>query len=198
MKPGSMNRSVNNRGWHYRSLSIGILWICLLAPGIGFCSDKPAGETRVSSKIHITAQRLVFSQKDRYAEFTGSVRTTQGTTLIRSDTLKVHYKEGADLPSGGGNNEDLIERIIASGNVTIAFEDQTAFSDQAVYTPANGMLVLTGSRVRVESKGNFINGEQIVMDRNSGEITVIGGSEHRVEAVFESDADRSNDASGDQ
>ena len=149
-------------------------------------SAEAAPNADGKQKIHITADRLVSDQNRQYAEFTGDVRTTQGETVIESDRLKVFYKGGADL---GGEQAagEMIKKIVATGDVTIDFEDKTAYSEKAVYTAQTGELVLSGQNTRIESKTNYIDGEKIVWNRNTGEITVIGGTDKRVEAVFESE-----------
>lgn len=160
-------------------------------------SAQTAPETAGGQKIHITAERLVSDQNRQYAEFTGDVRATQGETLIESDRLKVFYKGGADL-SGEQAAGEVIKKIVATGHVTIDFEDKTAYSEKAVYTAQNGELVLSGPDTRIESKSNYIHGEKIVWNRNTGEITVIGGTDKRVEAVFESEEENPGDVSPEQ
>lgn len=191
LKVGSQANSVDKYGPVKLFLScIGFLWLFLIGSGAGFCADKPADAPQAASEIRITAQRLIFSQNDKFAEFMGNVLATQGNTVIRSDALKVYYKTEAGIPSGDKKSENLIDQIVATGNVAIDSDNRKAYSDKAVYKPESGMLVLTGSKVRIESDGDFINGEQITMNRKTGEITVIGGSENRVEAVFKSGENR--------
>jgi len=171
------------------------LWFVLfLAVHMLFPAIAPASETAVvssqsPSKIHITADRMVSNTRDRYAEFSGNVNAVQGDTTIRADALKIYYKEDADLSSGGGTQEDLIRQIVATGDVQIRFEDKVAYGDQAVYTSGEGLLVLTGKKARIESEGNYINGEEIVLNRSTGQVSVTGGAGDRVEAVFESESD---------
>ena len=149
---------------------------------------RTAESENVASKIHITAKKLVSNQDERFATFSGDVHAVQGDTSIRSDTLIVYYRSGADFTAqNSADKEGLIQKIVADGNVTIDFEDRTAFSEKAVYTARNGHLVLTGNPARIESQGNYITGNEIMLDRNTGEISVVGGTDNRVEAVFESE-----------
>jgi len=140
-----------------------------------------------ASEIHITADRLVSKQADRLAEFSGNVRARQNDTTITSDVLRIYFKTEAGVPPGenGNGDADSIEKLVAAGNVVIEYENSTAFCDEAVYTASDGLLVLRGEKVLVRQDGSSITGDKIVLNRDTGEISVTGSTESQVEAVFE-------------
>jgi lipopolysaccharide export system protein LptA len=79
----------------------------------------------------------------------GNARATQGTVSVRGDELVAHYKTNA-----AGENE--IYRINANGNVEITSDSEVAVSDNAVYDIDNGVLVLTGETVRLDTAQDTI------------------------------------------
>jgi lipopolysaccharide export system protein LptA len=133
-------------------------------------------------KIHISAKNLMVDGEGKYGEFIGNVRVTQGSTLITSDRLRIFYNTDKKKKTASG--EDAIEKIIAEGRVKITFDDKVAETDQAVYTTADQMLVLSGANSRVSTGNNSISGTKITLYRADGRIKVESSSDKPVEAVF--------------
>lgn len=79
----------------------------------------------------------------------GNARATQGTVSVQGDELIAHYK-----PNTSGENE--IYRINANGNVRITSDSEVAQSDNAVYDIDNGVLVMTGETVRLDTAEDTI------------------------------------------
>jgi lipopolysaccharide export system protein LptA len=154
-------------------------------------AETPAANAPKSKPIHIAADKLVTYSSTRLAEFIGNVRATQNGTVIIADRMKVFYQsgpaqEGTDNTAGAQS----VRKIIAEGNVKITLEDRMAISSQAVYTPADRILVLSGSGSKLISGENTISGQKITLNRANGSITVERGKEKRVEAViFSEDGD---------
>lgn len=146
-----------------------------------FAEDKrPPDE----SKIHITADSLTADNNARFAEFTGNVHATQGTSVIQADRLKIHYRSANSQNGSGKAGAASIEKIIASGNVVITIDDKVAETRQAVYTLEDRVLVLSGKNSRITSGKDTITGETITFYRADGRIKVEGGGARQVEAVF--------------
>lgn len=162
----------------------GVFFLLILPAVHAENADMPGDP---ASEIHITADRLVSKQADRLAEFSGNVRARQNDTTITSDLLRIYFKTEVAIPPGetGNGDADSIEKLVAAGNVVIEYENSTAFCDEAVYTASDGLLVLKGEKVRVRQDGSSITGDRIVLNRDTGEISVTGSAESQVEAVFE-------------
>jgi len=163
-----------------------ILAVPVVSPS-GYAEEKPK-DTDVRSlsenrKIHITADKLISDNEVDYAEFIGNVRATQEDTVITADRLKIFVKKNPDNKSPGVGTES-INKIIASGNVKINFDNRVAVTPQAVYNTKTGVLVLSGDNSRIISGKDSISGEKITLYRTTGRITVESGEEKRVEAVF--------------
>lgn len=131
---------------------------------------------------------MVANQNSQQVVFTGNVTALYDAKEILSDELRVFYDKQAEkqqddaVASAAGVN-----KIIASGQVRITFEENTATCDQAVYTAATNTMVLTGQAVKLQNKKNFITGSKITIYQDSGQILVDGDNGKRVNAVFHPD-----------
>ncbi len=154
----------------------------------GYADEKPRDtDTRnlaKDQKIHITANKLISDNDADYAEFIGNVRATQGDTVITADRLKIFAKRNPDNKVTPGLGTESINKIIASGNVKINFDNRVAVTPQAVYNTETGVLVLSGDNSRIVSGNDSISGEKITLYRTTGRIIVESSGEKRVEAVF--------------
>ena len=180
-----MNSS-NRPNGYARPLTIALALCLALLLSSGGASAAPEKKEGGGGKIHITADRLVSDGDGKSAEFIGNVRATQSATVITAKRLKIHYaqekKKTGDSPMGSS-----IERIVATGEVTIHMDDRLAEAAKAVYTTADRVLVLTGEGSRISSGENFITGSKITLERDGGNITVERGGKKQVQAVFHSD-----------
>ncbi len=151
-------------------------------------SAAPAATPPGNPKLHITADSMVANQNSQQVVFTGNVTALYDAKEILSDELRVFYDKQAEkqqddaVASAAGVN-----KIIASGQVRITFEENTATCDQAVYTAATNTMVLTGQAVKLQNKKNFITGSKITIYQDSGQILVDGDNGKRVNAVFHPD-----------
>jgi lipopolysaccharide export system protein LptA len=151
--------------------------------------DKPAFATDSNEEIRISADTLTVHDKDRLAEFAGSVKAAQGDNVIRSDKLKIFYKSGFGEEEKKPAGEESIEKLVANGNVRIRFDENIAVSEQAVYVTETRVLVLTGENSKITKGNDSISGSKITLYRDDGRIIIEGGQKKggqkgRVEAVF--------------
>jgi len=143
----------------------------------GYCRAESVSPEKKTEKIQISAQNLEADDAKKYAEFSGNVRVVQGETVITSDRLKIYY-EGNPTRSekntkGSG---DAIQKIVASGNVKIRFDNMDAQAAEAVYTTADRIMVLSGpgAQIRKTDSGE-ISGNKIIIHRDDGRIRFEGG-----------------------
>jgi lipopolysaccharide export system protein LptA len=168
-------------------LIIGIIYM----PNTGMAQDD-RNKNADQKAIRITSDLLTTDNDTGFVEFSGNVRATQGTTVIVSDRLKVFYKEDADSAQKISGGSGAVEKIVASGNVKIDFDDKQAVSNEAEYMTETQILVLSGPDSKVTTANNeSISGAKITLYRSDGRIKVEGGHGKRVEAVFY-DMDRTN------
>jgi len=165
-----------------------ILLACLVATPSGYADEKPRDtDTRnlaKDQKIHITADKLISDNNADYAEFIGNVRATQEDTVITAAKLKIFFKKNPQKKKETTVGEEAINKIVASGNVKIKFDNRVAVARQAVYNTETEVLVLSGNNSRIVSGKDSISGEKITLYRTTGRINVESGGEKRVEAVF--------------
>jgi lipopolysaccharide export system protein LptA len=180
LKPFRLTRSSKERR-NWRRIAYGAI-IILILPAVILAEDQPSeigalqGES--GERIQIIADKMITNNVEKYAEFAGDVKTTYPNFAMVSDTLRIYYKD--NLPG----NQELIERIVASGNVTITSDKYTAQSQSAEYDMHTMILVLEGDDSMVQSGKNILTGSKITIYRKDEKINVEGGPQKRVKAVF--------------
>ena len=169
--------------WIRAMLVTGI--IVLLAP-FGFTEDQPTekDKNQVGEQIQIVADKLITNNAERYAEFIGDVRASQGNFTITSKHLRIYYKDDLDNLKNQTGSQELIKRIVASGHVKISSDQYTAETEQVEYDLDSTVLVLKGENSTIKRGKNFITGSKITVHRKDGQIVVERGAETRVKARF--------------
>ena len=166
-------------------ISLATFVIILLIP---LCIHSQSGDKDKADKkgpVHIVSDQMVADTIERVVDFSGNVRMTSSDSVITSDQLKIYYKEGSFTGNSAGSSEEAINKIVAIGNVVINFDNRVAVAEHAVYTTANGILVLTGKEAKITSDNNTISGEKITLHRRDGRVFVESSSKERVRAVLE-------------
>jgi lipopolysaccharide export system protein LptA len=79
----------------------------------------------------------------------GNAHAARGEISIFADVMTAHY-----VKTEKGKSE--IDRIDVHGNVRIVSPTETAYGDRGAYDVVNGVLVLVGDSLRLESKGDLI------------------------------------------
>jgi lipopolysaccharide export system protein LptA len=162
-----------------------LLAVLFMSQNISAADKESEKITEPQKPIHITSDQLFMNNTTREAEFRGNVKATQENTVIYSDSLQICYKKDTAKNDSFPNNEQSIDKIIAKGNVKINFDNRLAEADQAIYTAADRVLVLTGKNCKLTSESNTISGEKIIFYRDDGRIFVESGQNtKRVEAVI--------------
>lgn len=127
--------------------------------------------------VEITADLFTVDETSRQAVFTGNVIVIHPTVKVWADKVVALY--------GDGGTTD-IKSFVASGAVRLVTSDQDATGEEAVFTPADQMLRLTGNVKVVNSGGTVDAGELVVnLATNVSTFTSQGGS-GRVTGVFTS------------
>jgi len=138
-------------------------------------TDQKAGEP-----IRVTSEQLIADDANKFAEFIGNVKAVQGTTVITSNSLKIHYaaaaRDGNTGPEGKKTDQTgAIKKIIATGQVKIEFDGMVAESQEAVYTTDDRVLVLQGNNSTItKPDSGTISGSKITVYRDTGKIKFDG------------------------
>jgi lipopolysaccharide export system protein LptA len=115
--------------------------------------------------IDLSADRAEAQDRADRAIFSGNVVVRQGELTLRTARLTVAYA------SQDGIN---INRIDASGGVTVVSPSETARGDFAVYDLDQGLITMVGN-VRLERGGSFLSGARLTIDLDSGRALMDGG-----------------------
>ena len=137
------------------------------APLVAPAEDKhiEADDGKKPNKTHITADRLLVDSNAKHAEFIGTVRLTQGSTVITADRLKVFFASGPGTGENLSSTRESIKKIVAKGNVRIRLDDGVAETQQAEYLSETNTFILSGENSKVISGNNSISGSKITLYR---------------------------------
>jgi lipopolysaccharide export system protein LptA len=134
-------------------------------------TDEP--KTRAKDPIEIFGDKTIADLTANTVELIGNVRAHQGNTAIKADRMKIFYKKGADGANPSG--EEALEKIVASGNVEIKFDNRLAVTQEALYKVDERVFVMTGPGSKITSGRNWVTGDKIIFDRKNDRVTVEGG-----------------------
>lgn len=124
-----------------------------------------------SLPVEVTADQLAVNQTDGTATFTGNVLIAQGEMRLSAAEVLVEY---------GSEDRSRIERLHATGGVTLVSGADAAEAAEAVYTIGSGDVVMTGN-VLLTQGGNTIAGQTLTVDLKTG----TGRMEGRVKTVLQ-------------
>jgi lipopolysaccharide export system protein LptA len=167
----------------------------LLGPVAAAGQTSPGSETTEAEDqpILIEADQLISNNEKKYAEFIGNVRASQADFVITSDRLRIYYQgELLESERNGDQSEDMLRKIVASGNVKITSSQYSANSEKVEYDTQTMTLTMTGDGSRVLSGKNSISGSKIILYRRDGRVKVLGSKKKRVEATFFSGSNASD------
>lgn len=131
----------------------------------GFAHDS-------SQPVEITADSLNVDQSEGTATFLGNVLVGQGTLRLAADRIDVKY--------GGDGGTGTIEKMSATGSVTLSNGAEAAEAQKAVYTVEDGMVTMEGD-VLLSQGQNAISGETLRINLNDGTAQMQG----RVKTIFQ-------------
>jgi len=167
-------------------LTVGLMTISAAVFAENQQPDK--GSQAAVQPIEITANKLISNAKEKYAEFSGSVKAKQGNFEMTADNLRIYYEGDLVSQKKQSSDKEMIKKLVAIGNVTIVTDQYTAKSDQMEYDVATMVIVLSGKKATVTSGQNSITGSKITLYRADGRINVEGS----VNALFYSEGKKSD------
>lgn len=127
-------------------------------------------------KVEITADLFTVDENTQEAVFTGNVVVVHPTVKVWADKVVAIYGEG-------GTSD--IESFVATGTVRLVTKDQDATGEQAVFTPGDQMLRLTGN-VLVTNSGGTVQAGELLVNLNTNVSTFTNKDGGRVTGVFTS------------
>lgn len=147
--------------------AVGVLAAATLGAGLAAAQDSVSALKGHDSKapIDLSADRAEAQDRADRAIFAGNVIVRQGSLTLRTARLTLAYA------SQGGID---INRIDASGGVTVTSPSETARGDFAVYDLEDGLITMVGN-VRLERGGSYLSGGRLTIDLDSGRAVMDGG-----------------------
>lgn len=146
-----------------RSAVIGFVGTMAVAGGVAVFGQAIAGHNS-NAPVNYAADRIELQDRQNRVVLSGNVRIDQaGLTLNAARTL-VDYSDGGSLS---------IQRIMATGGVTVARGNERARGNVAVYDFNRRIITMAGD-VRLNRGGDTLNGGRLVIDLRTGVSSVDG------------------------
>lgn len=146
-----------------RSAAAGFALTMAAVGGYGLYAQAIAGHNS-DAPVNYAADRIELQDRQNRVVLSGNVRIDQaGLTLAAARTL-VDYTDAGSLK---------IQRIMATGGVTVARGNERASGNVAVYDFNRRIITMAGN-VRLNRGGDTLNGGRLVIDLRSGVSSVDG------------------------
>ena len=137
--------------------------------------DLGSLEHDTSLPVEVSSNSLSIANENGRAVFDGDVVVVQGPMRLGADRIEVAYAQ-----ADGGSTD--IREMLATGGVTFTNGTDAAEAREAIYSPEDGALIMTGDVVLTQGLG-VISGDRLVVDLGAG----TGVMEGRVRTVFQTD-----------
>ena len=127
-----------------------------------------------SLPVEITSDELTVDQGSGSAVFIGNVVASQGELRLSASRVLVQRVLVDGQPSGD------IDKLVASGGVTLVNGEEAAEAQDAVYSITNSEIIMTGDVILTQGP-NALSGEKLTVDLNTGRGQMTG----RVKTIFQ-------------
>lgn len=161
------SRPVPLRRLAWRSLAAGFAASALVAALFGSLAGAQAISGFNSNQpVNYAADRIELQDRQKRVVLTGDVVITQGDLRLTADRTTVAYTDDDGL---------RIQRIDATGGVTVTRGSERAQGAAAVYDFNRRVIVLSGG-VALRRGGDTLNGGRLTIDLDSGLASVDGSA----------------------
>ncbi|MFW2545549.1 lipopolysaccharide transport periplasmic protein LptA [Primorskyibacter sp. 2E107] len=116
-----------------------------------------------NAPVEVTADSLSINQTDGTALYTGNVVIVQGDMRLAAPRVLVVYSE----------SQGRIDRLEASGGVTLVSGDEAAEAERADYDIEGGSVTMAGN-VLLTQGPNALTSERMVVDLDTGAARMMG------------------------
>ena len=129
----------------------------ILAGGMELKAQSFAGHNS-RAPVDVNAGRIELEDRADRVSFSGGVTLTQAGLTVRSQRMLLNYSDAGTLD---------IQRLTASGGVTVTRGNESASGDVAIYDFSRRTITMAGN-VRLRRGADNLNGERLVIDLASG------------------------------
>jgi lipopolysaccharide export system protein LptA len=133
-----------------------------------FSSALPAQSIRnhdSNAPVDFDAGALELQDRADRVVLTGGVTARQAGLTMKADRVTAAYTSGGRID---------VNRLDATGGVTVTKDDLRATSNAAIYDLDSSLITLIGN-VKLVQGSNRLNGGRLVIDLNSGRSTINAG-----------------------
>ena len=120
-----------------------------------------------NAPVEVTADRLTVDQASGETVFTGNAVIGQGGMRLSAQTIRIVFADDA------ADGTRRIDRMSATGGVTLVTDDEAAEASSAEYLVPQGMIVMSGD-VMLTQGPNILSGDRLEVNLNTGEGTMEG------------------------
>jgi len=132
----------------------------LSAQGIG----GGFGSHNTRAPVNVDAGRIVAQDRQDRVIFAGNVVVTQSNLTVRADRMQLNYISASELE---------LQRITATGGVTVTRGNERATGSTAVYDFGRRLITMAGD-VNLKQGANSLSGGRLVIDLDTGVSSVDG------------------------
>ncbi len=150
-----------------RAIGLVGLFACLLT------LPAHARKSDFSKAIDVSADRSEFDEKAGVQTLIGNVEITQGTLIIRADSIAITLRENRLSRINGKGSPIYFEQENEQG------EKVTGEANEITYNAENGSLILIGNATLAQPRQQ-LRSERIVFDSTAQKVSADGGNEGRV------------------
>ena len=118
-----------------------------------------------NAPVDFSADRIEVQDRSDRAVLSGNVRVRQASLALDAARINIAYTSGSGIE---------IDRIDASGGVTVRSPSETARGQFAVYDISRRLITMVGG-VTLTRGENVVRGGRLVLDLASGRATMDGG-----------------------
>ena len=136
------------------------------APAWGQSATSALKGHNTNAPVDVAADRIEVQDRADRAVFSGNVVVRQAELTMNAARVTVAY-------TGGGNIQ--IERVDASGGVTVRSPSETARGQFAIYDINSRLITLLGAVTLVRGDSH-VSGARLVIDLDSGRAVMDGGT----------------------
>lgn len=145
--------------------AIGLALATFAVPAVG----QALRNHNSNAPVDVEADRIEVQDRADRAIFSGNVKVRQAGLALDAARLTVAY-------AGGAANQGIqIQRLDASGGVTVRSASETARGEFAIYDLAKRQITMLGGVV-LDQGASQVRGGRMVIDLDSGRAVVDGSS----------------------
>ena len=151
-----------------RAGAVGFVGAAALLLAIGQTEAQGIAGHDSNAPVNFSADRIELLDRQNRVVLAGNVDILQGDMQLRAARTSLAYNRG-----GGANSGLKIQRIDATGGVSVARGGERASGDVGIYDFNRRIITLVGN-VALRRGADTLNGGRLVMDLASGVTSVDG------------------------